>query len=93
MLAEIYFGLDRSEMTPEGEATLKSLDVRDKSLELVGYADSVGEQTYNGKLALARADSVRRALLYAGAAEVVVRAGHEAKFSGPRFRKVIIVGL
>jgi len=93
VLAELFFGLDQSELTGAGASVVDSINVAGKSLELIGYADAVGEKDYNGKLALARAQSVREALIAAGAKEVVVRAGHEAKFAGSKFRKVIIVGL
>lgn len=93
VLAELFFGLDQSDITPVSQSILSNIDVAGKSLELIGYADAVGENNYNGKLALARAQNVQKALIKSGAKEVVVRAGHEAQFAGPKFRKVIIVGL
>ena len=65
--ATINFNFDSHQLTPEAKASLDELaaQIRDREnfvLELQGFADATGTDTYNNQLTQRRADSVRRYL-------------------------------
>ncbi len=71
---DIRFATDESSLDEGAESRLASLadqlkaDNRNVYLEIQGYTDATGPETYNQQLGLARAESVRRALHAQGVA-------------------------
>jgi OOP family OmpA-OmpF porin len=69
--ADAFFDFDKSVLKPEGRAKLDDLigKVKDINLEViiaVGHTDSVGTDTYNQKLSVRRAESVKAYLVSKG---------------------------
>jgi outer membrane protein OmpA-like peptidoglycan-associated protein len=65
--ASVHFAFNRYELTPEARASLDSLasQIRDRQnfvLEIEGFADRIGTDSYNNQLTQKRADAVRRYL-------------------------------
>lgn len=63
--ASVRFGFDSYELTPEAKASLDQLasQIKDRDnfiLEIQGFADWVGSDTYNNQLTQKRANAVRR---------------------------------
>jgi outer membrane protein OmpA-like peptidoglycan-associated protein len=72
--SDILFDFDRADLRPGAEQSLRKIaefiaarDKRDVLIE--GYTDSKGSDDYNGKLSLARAESVHRWLVRNGRLE------------------------
>ena len=72
--SDILFDFDRADLRPSAEQSLRKIaefiaarDKRDVLIE--GYTDSKGSDDYNGKLSLARAESVHRWLVRNGRLE------------------------
>ncbi len=65
---ETYFYFDSAKLRPEAEKGLKYIAIQIRSMKhvdkirIVGYADRIGTDQYNDKLALARAESVEKYL-------------------------------
>ena len=69
--ADAFFDFDKSVLKPEGKAKLDDLvgKIKDISLEViiaVGHTDSVGSDSYNQKLSVARSESVMAYLVSKG---------------------------
>ena len=69
--ADAFFDFDKSVLKPEGKAKLDDLvgKIKDISLEViiaVGHTDSVGSDSYNQKLSVARSESVKAYLVSKG---------------------------
>jgi OOP family OmpA-OmpF porin len=69
--ADAFFDFDKSVLKPEGKAKLDDLvgKIQGISLEViiaVGHTDSVGNDTYNQKLSVRRAESVKAYLVSKG---------------------------
>jgi OOP family OmpA-OmpF porin len=69
--ADAYFDFDKSKLKPEAQAKLADLVDKTKGVNLeviiaVGHTDSVGTDTYNQKLSIRRADSVKDFLVSKG---------------------------
>jgi len=87
--ADALFGFDRSsasDMLPKGRAeldalasALRSQEMQVQSLTITGHTDRLGDEAYNYRLALKRANTVRDYLKSAG-----VRAPMEVKSMGER---------
>ncbi len=66
LAADVLFDFDRSELLPKGEDTLTraATFVRERNkggiIRIEGYTDAKGSTSYNRKLSLARAQSVRK---------------------------------
>jgi outer membrane protein OmpA-like peptidoglycan-associated protein len=60
-IAVIYFDFDRFVLKPEAKISLlDSLTlIKDKSIEIHGYVDDIGDRNYNHKLGLNRANQVK----------------------------------
>ncbi|HEX6996623.1 MAG TPA: OmpA family protein [Gammaproteobacteria bacterium] len=84
---ELYFRTEQSELPPGAEerlATLAALvaPLPDTVIVLEGHADARGTEQYNEALSLARAESVRDALIRAGMpAERIVASGTGERFA------------
>lgn len=71
LAAEALFDFDKSEVKPAGFAKLDRMleDIKGAELEMmiiVGHTDSVGNEAYNDRLSLARAESVKAYLVSKG---------------------------
>ncbi|MBC7600202.1 MAG: OmpA family protein [Polaromonas sp.] len=69
--ADAFFDFDKSVLKPEGKAKLDDLvgKIKDINLEViiaVGHTDSVGSDSYNQKLSVARSESVKAYLVSKG---------------------------
>ena len=69
--ADTFFDFDKAVVKPEGQAKLKTLAERAKSVSLevviaVGHADATGPDSYNQKLSMRRADAVKKFLVAQG---------------------------
>ncbi len=69
--ADAFFDFDKSVLKPEGKAKLDDLVGKVKGINLevviaVGHTDSVGTDTYNQKLSVARSESVKAYLVSKG---------------------------
>jgi outer membrane protein OmpA-like peptidoglycan-associated protein len=65
--ATVNFNFDSAQLTPEAKESLDQLasQIRDRGnfiLEIQGFADSIGSDSYNNQLTQKRADAVRRYL-------------------------------
>jgi len=64
----VYFAFDKYNLTPEATQKLDGLsqtlrsDQNVQQARIVGYADRIGDNAYNEKLSMNRADSVRKQL-------------------------------
>lgn len=70
-LGDVLFDLNRAELKPAGEATVRRLadfmsEYQQRRVRVEGYTDSTGEASYNQGLSERRADSVRDALMGMG---------------------------
>lgn len=92
-VADVFFSLNSSEVSSEQLAAIDKLDVFEKSLEVIGLSDSLGEGGYNRNLASSRSNTVHEILMLNGAKEVFINSGLQSSLTGPEFRKVIILGL
>jgi OOP family OmpA-OmpF porin len=69
--ADAFFDFDKAVLKPEGKAKLDDLVGKVKSISLeviiaVGHTDSVGTDTYNQKLSVARSEAVKAYLVSKG---------------------------
>ena len=69
--ADAFFDFDKSVLKPEGKAKLDDLSGKLKGISLeviiaVGHTDSVGTDTYNQKLSVARSEAVKAYLVSKG---------------------------
>ena len=69
--ADAFFDFDKSVLKPEGKAKLDDLTSKVKGINLeviiaVGHTDSVGSDSYNQKLSVARSESVKAYLVSKG---------------------------
>ncbi|MDP1742088.1 outer membrane protein OmpA [Polaromonas sp.] len=69
--ADAFFDFDKSVLKPEGKAKLDDLVGKIKGINLeviiaVGHTDSVGSDSYNQKLSVARSESVKAYLVSKG---------------------------
>ncbi|QDL55243.1 outer membrane protein OmpA [Rhodoferax aquaticus] len=69
--ADAFFDFDKSVLKPEGKAKLDDLVGKVKSINLeviiaVGHTDSVGDDAYNQKLSVSRAEAVKAYLISKG---------------------------
>jgi OOP family OmpA-OmpF porin len=69
--ADAFFDFGKSNLKPEAQAKLTDLVSKTKSVNLeviiaVGHTDAVGDDAYNQKLSIARAESVKAFLVTAG---------------------------
>ena len=69
--ADALFDFAKSDLKPEGKASLDALITKIKGINLevaiaVGHTDSVGSDAYNQALSLARAESVKAYLVSQG---------------------------
>ncbi len=67
----VFFDFDKSAVATSGESVLDAVGTEVKSrslnvLNVVGHTDRAGSRTYNNRLALKRANSVREALIKRG---------------------------
>lgn len=70
-LGDVLFDLNRAELKPAGEATIRRLaefmsEYQQRRVRVEGYTDSTGEASYNQGLSERRAESVRNALMDMG---------------------------
>ncbi|MEQ9546105.1 MAG: OmpA family protein [Marinobacter sp.] len=70
-LGDVLFDLNRAELKPAGEATIRRLaqfmsEYEQRRVRVEGYTDSTGEASYNQQLSERRAESVRDALMDMG---------------------------
>jgi len=68
---QVFFDFNKAKLTPEAakivaEVAKAAKDAGYPKLSLIGYTDLVGKDTYNSKLSLRRAETVRTALIAAG---------------------------
>lgn len=89
----VFFNLGSAALTRSAKEALDKMPVRDKRLEVIGYADALGSTRINRSLSIRRADTVAKYLRTRGAKEAVPKIGLESKFKGAQFRKAIVVGL
>lgn len=92
VIGDIFFELNSSVLTSEAMKMLSEMPVNGKSLEVIGYADALGNTSRNLVLAKGRASAVA-SVLGKRAKAVKVKAWLESEFEGSQFRKVIVVGL
>ncbi|MDO8284157.1 MAG: OmpA family protein [Rhodoferax sp.] len=69
--ADAFFDFDKAVLKPEGKAKLDDLTSKVKGINLeviiaVGHTDSVGTDTYNQKLSVARSEAVKAYLVSKG---------------------------
>jgi OOP family OmpA-OmpF porin len=69
--ADAFFDFDKAALKPEAQAKLADLVDKTKGINLeviiaVGHTDSVGADTYNQKLSIARAEAVKNFLVSKG---------------------------
>jgi outer membrane protein OmpA-like peptidoglycan-associated protein len=72
-LGDVLFGVDKTDLTPDGAATVQKLatilkEHPERSVLIEGFTDSTGSNAYNQDLSERRATSVRGALLDMGVA-------------------------
>lgn len=72
-LMQTYFDFDSDKLSPQDEATLRTVaaclekpELRDTKLAIVGRTDSRGSADYNTELGQRRAESVKKLLVSAG---------------------------
>jgi len=89
---EVFFDLDSFEITDQKFlATLPTL--KGSVVEIIGYADRVGDPNHNMNLASQRALAVQKLLQSNGITVARIAPPNVASVNGNNFRKVIIVGL
>lgn len=70
-LGDVLFDLDRAELKPSGEDTVRRLadfmaEYENRRVRVEGYTDSTGEESYNQGLSERRAEAVRDTLISMG---------------------------
>jgi OmpA-OmpF porin, OOP family len=76
----VYFLLDRDELTPESKTELARIEAElakrpAPEIQITGYTDRLGSESYNDFLSLKRAEAIYRALVGAGIAGEIEVAG------------------
>lgn len=74
----VFFDFDKSEIGAGGQNVLDAVaeEIRSRSLNavtIVGHTDAAGPKSYNNKLAMRRANSVRDALIQRGVNASLIR--------------------
>ncbi len=74
----VFFDFDKSAVAASGESVLDAVGTEVKSrnlnvLNVVGHTDRAGSRTYNNRLALKRANSVREALIKRGVDATLIK--------------------
>ena len=86
--ATVYFGTDRSTLSPESTATIQQVAANYKTtanatVTLTGHADTVGAPDYNMALAQRRTDAVRNALVGEGVPAAAITTTGQGEASLP----------
>lgn len=88
----IFFDFDKDTLSPEAQQALDTYAEHNTGpLEIIGYADAVGDSLHNQSLSIARANSVANYLRKLGIADVKAKAGLISSYQGQGFRRAILV--